>query len=197
MPVVLLLTDIPNTSRLAYVGIDNMQAGRVIGTLMGRYLGPQPCAALCLSGFDSMAAHVQRREGFHAALRARFRHIRLVDVPESTFDRAERAADILYHLLASHPDIRGIYNAGAGGAPLVEAIRKRGRTHDTVFITHELTPDRTELLKEGCIDALIDQDPLEQVTRASRLIASHFRRLPPSPVQSPTLLRIFTPEMIS
>src|SRR5689334_22800764 len=40
VPVVTLVTDVPSSGRLAYVGPDNRQMGRVAGELMGRFLGP-------------------------------------------------------------------------------------------------------------------------------------------------------------
>lgn len=42
---------------------------------------------------------------------------------------------------------------------------------------NELTPDRRRLLKEGAIDAVIDQNPEHEAIPAVRAMANHFRRM--------------------
>jgi LacI family transcriptional regulator len=46
-----------------------------------------------------------------------------------------------------------------------------------VLITHELTERRRELLREGRLDAVIDQNPELAVNRAVELLARHFGRI--------------------
>ena len=46
-----------------------------------------------------------------------------------------------------------------------------------IIITHELTPDRRRLLKEGALDAVIDQNPEHEAMVAVRAMANHFGRM--------------------
>ncbi len=50
IPVVTVASDLPDTGRLAYVGVDNRCAGRVAGELMGRVLGPEGGHVLVIAG---------------------------------------------------------------------------------------------------------------------------------------------------
>jgi hypothetical protein len=49
------------------------------------------------------------------------------------------------------------------------------------FITHELTDERSVLLREGLIDAVMDQNPELEVRTAVGVIAAHFGRLEAPP----------------
>lgn len=63
------------------------------------------------------------------------------------------------------------------------------------FVTHELTPERRALLKEGVIDAIIDQNPDLEIATAVGLIARHFgRRDDAPPVTGITPLTIYLRE---
>lgn len=96
--------------------------------------------------------------------------------------------------LHAYPDIRGIYNLAAGDQEIVEAVR-HGKTNDRVIIiTHELTPDRRRLLKEGAIDAVIDQNPEHEAMTAVRALANHFGRMTKDTDAIRTEIRIFMRE---
>ena len=64
----------------------------------------------------------------------------------------------------------------------------------TLFITHELTEDRRRLLREGMIDAIIDQDPALEVRTAVEAIAAHFGRRDRPPASLITPIHIHTIE---
>ncbi|TCU29451.1 hypothetical protein EV130_102634 [Rhizobium azibense] len=51
-----------------------------------------------------------------------------------------------------------------------------GRRNEIVFVTHELTDERRQLMREGSIDAIIDQDPALEVRAAVEALAAHFGR---------------------
>ena len=42
VPVVTLISDLSNSPRTAYLGLDNRAAGRTAGYLIGRFIGPRP-----------------------------------------------------------------------------------------------------------------------------------------------------------
>lgn len=55
-------------------------------------------------------------------------------------------------------------------------MRSLGRQDDVVIITHELTRSRRELLLEGLLDAVIDQNPRLEARRALDTMAMFFNR---------------------
>lgn len=188
-PVVTLATDIRGGGRHTYVGPDNWKAGRVAGDLVGRLLGPAGGEVIMIAGMLSMIGHEEREMGFRSVLRERYPGCRLIEVLQS-LERGERAGDLVYRALKANPGIRGIYNASAGAQPVVDAIRALGRSGAVVFITHELTEERRRLLREGMIDAIIDQNPELEVRTAIEILAGQFGRLDAPPRSTVTPVQI-------
>ncbi|MGP1355688.1 LacI family DNA-binding transcriptional regulator, partial [Roseicyclus sp.] len=125
--VVTLASDIPDAPRLGYVGIDNGQAGRLAGLLLGRFLGPAPRGKVALfAGTLAYRGHQEREMGFRQVLAEDFPGLEILQLRESGEDR-ERAAAETRALLARHPDLRAIYNAGGGTVGIAQALRGAGR----------------------------------------------------------------------
>ncbi|KGT92148.1 LacI family DNA-binding transcriptional regulator [Enterobacter cancerogenus] len=175
-PVVTLVTDIPTSGRIAYVGPDNRQMGRAAGELMGRFCGSQGGEVLVVLGMQHMIGHEEREMGFRSVLRERFTQFAISETLESGEDQT-RAGEVVRRALQNNPNIRGIYNVSAGNTNITQAIRSLGLEQQMVLITHELTTERRRMLREGVIDVIIDQNPHEEARRALEIIAVHFNRL--------------------
>lgn len=188
-PVITIATDLRDAGRYAYVGPDNRKAGRVAGDLMGRLLGRDGGEIVVISGMLSMIGHEEREMGFRAVLHERYPRCRVADVLES-MERGDRAGDLVFDALRSNPRIRGIYNVSAGARPVVKAMTALGRRGEIVFITHELTGDRRRLMRDGMIDAIIDQDPALEVRTTVEALAARFGRRDGPPASLVTPLHI-------
>ncbi len=71
-------SDIQNVPRVAYVGIDNRQAGRLAGQVMGRLLPANtPGKAALFAGSLSYRGHEEREMGFRHILRDEFPNIQI------------------------------------------------------------------------------------------------------------------------
>ncbi|WP_171060689.1 LacI family DNA-binding transcriptional regulator [Poseidonocella sp. HB161398] len=175
IPVVTLVTDVPASGRIAYVGPDNRQIGRVAGELMGRFLGREGGKVLVMLGLSRIQGHQDREIGFRSVLRERFPACRIVEILESEEDR-DRAGRLVRRALADDSEIRGIYNVSAGNHAMAQSLRALGLEAQVTFITHELTPVRRQLLRDGLLDAVIDQNPRLEAIRAVDILADHFRR---------------------
>lgn len=183
IPVVTLVSDLPRSGRLAYVGLDNRSAGRVAGELMARFIGPSGGDIIVVSGLHSYIGHEEREMGFRSVLRERHPKCRVVAVLESR-EQTETAGELVAEVLRTRPGIAGIYNVSAGNRAIAATLLKAGSVGRTVFITHELTADRRALLKEGVLDAIIDQNPEIEVMTAVETLAHHFgRRDTPPPTK--------------
>ena len=189
-PVVALATDL-RCPGIHYIGPDNRQAGRLAGDLMGRLIGPAGGEIVAIAGHLSMIGHAERLAGFQQVLAERHPSCVIVRQSES-FDLADRAADIAWQALRDRPGIRGIYNIAVGALLVAQAVARHGR--DLVLITHELTPDRRELLRAATLDAVIDQDPALEIQTAVHLIAHLHGRSATPPPEGPTPLRVFLRE---
>lgn len=175
IPVITLATDIRDSGRQAYVGPDDRRAGRVAGDLMGRFLAPEGGDIVMIAGLLSLIGNEEREMGFRSVLRERYPECRVAVVLESQ-EQSERAGELVREALLQNPGIKGVYNVSAGAPPVVAALKALHR-EDVVFITHELTPDRRELLRQGLIDAIIDQNPEFEVRAAIETMARLVGRL--------------------
>ena len=193
MPVITIVSDLPQSGRMAYVGLDNRAAGRTAGELMGRFVGQAGGDIVVVSGLQSFIGQGEREMGFRAVLAERHPHCRLLTVLE-TREQPEKAGELVAGILKRSPEIAGIYNLSAGDPGIVEALRYFKLTEKTVLITHELTPERKSLLLEGVIDAIIDQNPELEAITAVQLLARHFGRSAEEAVATTTPIRIYIRE---
>lgn len=172
IPVVTLASDVLSVPRLAYVGIDNRQAGRLAGQLMGRFLcGRNPAKVALFAGSLSYRGHEEREAGFRTILRDEFPNINFMELRE-ILDDNERGFTETRSLLAAHPDLAGIYNVGGGTEGVARALKAAGRDKSLILIGHEATAGNKQLLLDGTLDAVIDQNPRVEAREALNLLTA-------------------------
>lgn len=176
--VVTLCSDIQSTPRIAYIGTDNAQAGRLAGHVMGRFLGGSPPAArikvALMAGSLSYRGHLEREMGFRQVLHEDFPALTVVELREMLDDRETARAETLA-LIDRHPDLAGIYNVGAGSYGIGQALKDRGLAGRIVLIGHEATPGNKALLLDGTMDAVIDQNPRVEAREALACLIAALR----------------------
>jgi LacI family transcriptional regulator len=173
--VVTLASDIHNVPRLAYVGIDNRQAGRLAAYLTGRFHGAgRPGKVALFAGSLAYRGHEEREAGFRHALAEMFPELAIVALREIRDDRT-RAREEALALLRQHPDLSAIYNVGGGASGIAAAIAETGRTGSVTVIAHELTEATKAALLAGSIDALIDQNPRVEAREALAALSAAAR----------------------
>jgi LacI family transcriptional regulator len=189
IPVVTIATDIPDCGRHAYIGPDDLKAGRVAGDLMGRFLRPVGGKVLVIAGLLDMQGQEQRISGFRSVMAERYRECSVVSVVESLEDE-DMAGHLAGLALRGDPDIRGIYVASQGAQAVAKALSRSGRSGLVSLVTHELTPGRRRLLQAGLIDAVIDQDPEFEVCVAVQTMARLLGRIDGIPETTVTPIHI-------
>jgi LacI family transcriptional regulator len=158
VPAITLISDIANARRVAYVGLDNRSAGRTAGYLVGRFIRERPARVAVIAGSLSYQAHGERELGFRSMLAEMAPEIEVVGIREGHDDEALNYRQART-LLATHPDLAGIYNVGGASAGIARALQEARRDQKVVFIGHGLTADTRSLLIGGVMDAVITQDP--------------------------------------
>ena len=158
VPTVTLISDIANTRRAAYVGLDNRSAGRTAAYLIGRLIGARPAKVAMIAGSLSYRAHEEREIGFLHFFEEMFPAIEVVGLREG-HDEAAKNYRQTKTLLARHPTLAGIYNIGGGADGIGRALEEAGRQRDVVFVGHGLSPDTRAMLIDGTMDAVITQNP--------------------------------------
>ena len=154
--VVTLVSDLPDSRRDFFVGINSVAAGRTAGSMMGRFVCGKGEILVVTNSLRSRES-VERRLGFDEVMARDFTAITVLPSVEAHDDPA-RMARIVTEVLARRPGLVGVYSTGSGNTTLIEALRGRPRSDRIVVIAHELTPARRQALIDGEIDAVIAQN---------------------------------------
>jgi len=157
IPVLTMISDIPETPRTAYVGLDNRAAGRTAGLLIGRFVGERRGKVALIAGSRSYRAHEERELGFLGMIAEAFPALTVVGLREGHDDAVQNYRQTRA-LLAKHPDIVGIYNIGGASDGITRALREANRGSTVTFVGHGLTPDTHAALRDGTMDVAITQD---------------------------------------
>lgn len=183
--VVTMVSDASPSRRARFIGPDNVAAGRVAATLLGRFAGGRRGPVLTVAGRMTLRDHAERRLGFAQVIERDFPHLGLLPVAEGLDDWSVTGPMVAETLLAA-PDLVGIYSMGAGNRGIVAALVAAGRGAEVVAVGHELTPFMREALLSGTFDACINQDPGDEVRHAVqtlRALADGDRGYRPDPVR--------------
>jgi LacI family transcriptional regulator len=175
--VVTLVSDVPGSRRHHYVGVDNVAAGRTAGSLMGRFLGGRTGAIAVVAGSQSLRDHAERIFGFNQVMSLEYPALQALSPVEGN-DQDDLSESLTARLLADHPDLIGLYNAGAGAPGIAKALTEAGREGTVVFIAHELTAFSRRALLRGVLDAVIAQHPGHEARSAIRVLTALARNEP-------------------
>ncbi|MGU3431633.1 LacI family DNA-binding transcriptional regulator [Actinomycetes bacterium M1A6_2h] len=174
VPVVTYVTDVPTSSRLAYVGIDNRAAGATAAYLVDQWLGDVDKDVLITLSSSVFRGEGEREMGFRTTLRqlaaergsggART----VVDVTGT--DGMDSTIDTLVlDALVEHPDVEAVYSIGGGNTAIARAFDRMGR-RCRVFVGHDLDEDNRVLLRSGVLSAVLHHELRADARLACRML---------------------------
>ncbi|HBB83820.1 MAG TPA: LacI family transcriptional regulator, partial [Sulfitobacter sp.] len=184
--VVGLVSDLPHAARAAYIGIDNIAAGRTAGRMVGLAHGGQGGKVQTFAGSLNARDHAERLAGFREVLSADFPQITVLD-PIMTKDEAQVLQAQMQKVLCQQ-GLTAIYNVGAGNSGLIAALDgDQGRR--PFCVVHELVAHSRQALMARQIDLVIDQRPDVEINRAFTVLRALIdaKDLPPMPDLVPTV----------
>ena len=187
--VVALVSDLPNTERDRFVGIDNRAAGRTSAVLMGRFLGQGPQKVAVVAQSMLLREAVERRLGFDDVMHRDFPLIDVLPTLES-HGSPDLLRQVVGEMLAQFPGVGGVYLLGSGHRALTQAIDDLGLTGKLVVIGHELTPHARDALIAGKMDAVITQNVGHLVRSALRVLRAKSDKSPIDPGQEQLRIEI-------
>ncbi len=164
--VLTLVSDLPLSERNAYVGPDNVAAGRTAAAFLGRFVRATSGTVLMVAGSLSARDHMERVMGFRATMAERFPHLTLLPAAQG-FDSAQTVEKLVKNARETTPLV-GVYSVGAGSRGMLRALS--GSAPRPVTIVHELTDNTRAALQSEDIDLVIDQNPAAEVRAAVSLM---------------------------
>lgn len=190
--VVTIASDLPGTSRSAYVGVDNFAAGRTAGLLMGLVTGGPIRPIGLFLGSRAFHGHQERERGFRTIIGERFPNLRILPAVETGEDSA-RSHPAMLRLLRSCDDLAGVYCIGAGRSGIIEALQGRPCESRPFVIMHDLTDITRAWLADDLANVIIDQNARlvgeQSVIRLLGSIATRTPFLPMKDIEPRIILR--------
>jgi ribose transport system substrate-binding protein len=181
IPVVVFDSDLQSELPASFVATDNVAAGRMAGEHLAKVLGDRGNVVL-LRYQEGSASTANREKGFLEAVRAR-PGIKLVSDNQYAGATTETAFSTSESLLAAH-------RAAAGGvdgvfAPnesstfgMLLALRKAGLAGKIRFVGFDASDKLTGGVREGHLEALVLQDPMNMGYLAVSTMARHLKGEP-------------------
>lgn len=168
--IVTISTDISDSGRHCYVGIDNINAGRSAAKLSeaicrkgGRILVVEP--------ETNARSQIDRILGFRQFFAERGIEGKLTSFPPQV--SLLEAEPRMLAMLGDNDDFRVLYSPANNA--LQESLIESGRHEESVRslakIVHDLSPHTVENLRLGLIDMIIDSNPMQQAFAAVDFIA--------------------------
>ncbi|MEO7422908.1 MAG: LacI family DNA-binding transcriptional regulator [Ornithinibacter sp.] len=186
IPTVTLVTDVGDSGRIAYVGLDNAAAGETAAYLLGHLVQGRPGPILASVSHRAFLGEQERFAAFRQQL-ARGGGGRAVLTLTDVGGRDDAMERVTLTALTRHPDVVGVYSMGGGNAGLVRALATVGRA-GLPFVAHDLDADNLLLLRSGALTLVLHHDlradlraGLTQLLRAHRLVAGAPTSLPSAP----------------
>jgi len=165
---------------LVHVGADNVEGGRVAARYLIEKLGGKG-NVLELEGTPGASPAIDRKAGFDEVIATS--DIRILVSQTAKFERAT-GQSVMENLLQVHKNFQGVFAANDEmilGS--VEALEAAGvDTSKVILVGYDAIPDALNYIKEGRLDATVEQFPGEQARQSLRYLVDYIRegKEPPS-----------------
>jgi LacI family transcriptional regulator len=191
IPVVTLVTDLPTSRRVAYVGIDNQAAGATAAYLVTSWTPGHAGSVLTTLSSTTFRGEDDRAAGFRETLGSlapgrAVREVTGTDGLDASMLEAVTAA------LDEDESIDAVYSIGGGNVATLEAFRRTGRTC-RVFVAHDLDEDNAALLRQGRLSAVLHHDLRDDARRVCRVIMQAHGAVPGPVASVPSAIQVVTP----
>ena len=155
--VITVDSDGPREGREAFVGTNNLEAGRELGRLTSQ-LRPDGGKAVTFVGTLGAQNAKERIQGFKEGLNA---NIELVDSMEDAVD-VTRAQNNVTAAIQNHPDVNILAGIWSYNAPAItDVITSNGRRKDFTIVAFDAEPNAIAAMDKGLIDAMVVQNPYD------------------------------------
>ena len=164
IPVITLGTDLPDSDRCTYVGLDNQGAGRTAAYLVQLGMGVRNGGVILALSSSRSGAEAEMVQGFRVALAARCPKLSIHEFIQGG-DAYGSSMEALESLLQMHPEIHAVYALSTGCQAILQAFANLRRPC-LVFIANGLCTENLELLRAGEIQILLHHDLREALRQA-------------------------------
>ena len=156
-----LLSDITTPKRSCYLAVDSRKAGRTAAWTISR-LAKRPGKVGILLGSHRYLSQEISEISFRSYMREHAPEFQLLE-PIINLDDERIANEAVSDMLASNPDLVGVYASGGGQDGLIQALREEGAGRGVVAVCNEITGSARSALIDGTIDMVL-RTPIESMS---------------------------------
>lgn len=170
IPLVTIDSDAEKSKRLAYIGTDNVHAGKVGAKEMIKHIGITGDIGIIMGGKE-VKNQVERVAGFTSYINENSNlKITNIESSDSYLLQAELAAK---KILTDNDNIKAIFCTSAqDGIGAAKVIKSMGLIDEVKIISFDALPETIQLIQEGIISATIAQNPYVMGYEAVKSILS-------------------------
>ncbi len=151
-------SDAPQSERAAYVGTDNVAAGRQAGDLIKEAL-PEGGRIMIFVGKTDARNAQERLQGVRESLQGT--KIEIIDVRTDDTDRV-RAKSNVADTLVKYSDIKGLVGLWSYNGPaILNAVKEAGKVNQVKIVCFDEEDETLAGIKDGAINATVVQQPYE------------------------------------
>lgn len=168
IPIVTVDSDAENSKRLAYVGTDNVTAGRVGAHEMIHQVGRYGNVGVIMGG-KNVKNQIERVKGFTEYIKSNSKlNISEIESSDSYLLEAEL---VTKKIVTNNKDIKAIFCASAlDGQGAAKALISMGAAEKVKIISFDDLPETLDYIKNGTITSTIVQDPYSMGYKAVNII---------------------------
>jgi simple sugar transport system substrate-binding protein len=168
IPVIAFNTDNPSSHRLAFVGQDLVQSGRIVGKLLADKLGGK--GTILITTLDAAAQwSIDREKGAREALAA-YPDIKIVQTV-TTGTEPQQIYSSIENAMLAHPEVTGLLSLECCSTTAAGDWSSRNSKKGAVTIVgFDLLPQTLQYVQDGTIAATIGQAPEQQGHDAVKLL---------------------------
>ncbi len=192
IPVVTLVTDIADTDRITYVGLENTGAGRTAAFLMAQTLAAGSGTVLTTRSHERFLGEEERESGFITALRERRPDLGIVSVQGGSGTNIQ-TPKVIGAALDQIDDLRAVYSMGGGNRAILSTLEGYGMRPQT-YIAHDLDRENRELIADGRIDFVLYHDLRIDMRRAFNAFMAYHRLAPDQTGPTVSTVQVITRE---
>lgn len=193
VPVLTIVTDLPTSARVAYVGIDNRAAGATAAYLLAELLGPEAGRAanvLVTMSSSRFRGEEDREIGFRTVARSIGRGWRILDLAETEGLDGTIAAQL--DGIARREQVDAVYSIGGGNRAVLRTLERHGR-RPRAYVAHDLDSDNLDLLARGAVSFVLHHDLRTDARRACHLVMQAHGAIPGRPMTEQAAVQVITP----
>lgn len=161
-------SDAPQSDRAAYVGTDNVAAGRQAGALIKEAM-PEGGRIMLFVGKSDARNAQERTQGIREALQGS--NVEIIDVRTDDTDRV-RAKSNVSDTLVRYPEVKGLVGLWSYNGPaIVNAVKEAGKTGQVKIVAFDEEDETLAGVRDGSIYATVVQQPYEFGYQAIKMMA--------------------------